>query len=253
MDYDFEFESKTFPLRSMPPRGRYSISGQDSITRTLPRTVEEQKPCQLGLNLFSRGKLSEERSLGDINDKWGSTHSGVTIFAYLANKAADAFSLIVSRRSEMYTYMTCRVRADEAYPWPFTTLPYSSQSYPLTGHALSLEVLYVQLRELHQEFSQWPGSYNQLLLAGSLDYCASAVKKAITTHTVISEPVVYSLRDYYTACLSLFSQYNDFKTTIRRINLQSISDKFESLQDICSIQAVYPRLEELDISDGPSE
>lgn len=117
----------------------------------------------------------------------------------------------------------------------------------------TLDILVAQIRKLHDQFAQWPGSYNQLLLAGSLDYCKSALTKARRNHAVLHDEISRSIRSYYAECLGILDQCMDAKATLRRLNLQKIQDKFEILQDICSRHGAYPRLAELDISDIPSD
>jgi hypothetical protein len=117
----------------------------------------------------------------------------------------------------------------------------------------TVDILASQIRKLHDEFAQWPGSYNQLLLAGSLDYCKSALTKAMRSNVVLHEEIIRSMRSYYADCLGILDQCRDAKATLRRLNLQKIQDKFEILQDTCSRHRIYPRLAELDISDIPRE
>jgi len=117
----------------------------------------------------------------------------------------------------------------------------------------TLDILASQIRKLHDEFAQWPGSYNQLLLAGSLDYCKSALTKVMRSNVVLHEEIMRSMRSYYADCLGILDQCRDAKATLRRLNLQKVQDKFEILQDTCSRHGVYPRLAELDISDIPRE
>lgn len=117
----------------------------------------------------------------------------------------------------------------------------------------TLGILAIQIRKLHDEFAQWPGSYNQLLLAGSLDYCKSALTKAMKSNVVLHEEIIRCMKSYYADCLGILDQCSDAKTTLRRLNLQKIQDKFEILQDTCSRLGIYPRLAEVGISDIPGE
>jgi hypothetical protein len=117
----------------------------------------------------------------------------------------------------------------------------------------SPEVLEAKFNDLHKEFGSWPGSYNQLLLAGSLDYCRSAVRRAKKNGIELPREVLECLKAYYVSCLSLFDQYQDSKTAFRRINLQSIQDKFENLQLVCDQKGIYPRLDELNLEDVPAD
>lgn len=116
-----------------------------------------------------------------------------------------------------------------------------------------LETLRIQVRELYNEFLMWPGSYNQLLLSGSLDYCRSVIKKLRDTSPEVQDSILSQIRSYYSQCYGILQQYQEAKTTVRRLNLQSLQDKFELLQEACASAAVYPRLEDLDLNDVPNE
>ena len=116
-----------------------------------------------------------------------------------------------------------------------------------------LEVLRIQVREVYDEFLSWPGSYNQLLLTGSLDYCRSALTKLRERPIEVQDTLIPQIRDYYAQCYAISKQYPDAKTTVRRLNLQSLKDKFELLQQVCASAHVYSRLEDLDPADIPSE
>lgn len=116
-----------------------------------------------------------------------------------------------------------------------------------------LETLRIQMRELYDEFLKWPGSYNQLLLTGSLDYCRSALNKLRESPVEVQDAVMSQVRSYYSQCYGISQQYQDAKSTLRRLNLQSLQDKFELLQEACASAHVYPRLEDLDPAEIPIE
>jgi hypothetical protein len=116
-----------------------------------------------------------------------------------------------------------------------------------------LETLRIQVRELYDEFLKWPGSYNQLLLSGSLDYCRSAINKLRTSPVDMQDRVMSQIRSYYSQCYGISLQYQEARSTLRRLNLQSLQDKFELLQEACASAHVYPRLEDLDPADIPNE
>ena len=116
-----------------------------------------------------------------------------------------------------------------------------------------LEALRIQVRELYDEFLKWPGSYNQLLLSGSLDYCRSAINKLRKNPVEVQDRVMSQIRSYYSQCYGISQQYQEARSTLRRLNLQSLQDKFELLQEACSSAHVYPRLEDLDPADIPNE
>ncbi|MEI8015291.1 MAG: hypothetical protein WCH20_10700 [Nitrospira sp.] len=116
-----------------------------------------------------------------------------------------------------------------------------------------LETLRIQMRELFDEFLKWPGSYNQLLLSGSLDYCRSAINKLKNSPVDVQDKLISQIRSYYNQCYGLSKQYQQTKSTIRRLNLQSLQDRFELLQEACASVHVYPRLEDLDLADIPAE
>lgn len=116
-----------------------------------------------------------------------------------------------------------------------------------------LGTLRIQVRELYDEFLKWPGSYNQLLLSGSLDYCRSAINKLRTSPVEVQDRVMSQIRSYYSQCYGISQQYQEAKSTVRRLNLQSLQDKFELLQEACASAHVYPRLEDLDLVDIPNE
>lgn len=140
-----------------------------------------------------------------------------------------------------------------------TATSFPSVSVPLqisTAWAESegiLETLKIQISKLHDEFVQWPGSYNQLLLAGSLDYCRSAISRLKTNHVELHHEVSKAITSYYNLCLGIYHQYREARTALRRVNLQSIQDKFDLLQETCARHGVYPRLEELDVADIPRD
>lgn len=116
-----------------------------------------------------------------------------------------------------------------------------------------LGALRIQVRELYNEFLKWPGSYNQLLLSGSLDYCRSAIKKLRASSPEVQDSILPKIRSYYSQCYGISQQYREAKTTVRRLNLQFLQDKFELLQEACASAFVYPRLEDLDPADIPNE
>lgn len=116
-----------------------------------------------------------------------------------------------------------------------------------------LETLRIQVRELYDEFLKWPGSYNQLLLSGSLDYCRSAMNKLRKNPVDVQDRVMSQIRSYYSQCYGISQQYQEARSTVRRLDLQSLQDKFELLQEACASAHVYPRLEDLDLVDVPNE
>lgn len=113
------------------------------------------------------------------------------------------------------------------------------------------EALRVQVQELHDEVAMWPGSYNQLLLAGSLDYCVSALTKLKRSPAAVQMHVSSAIKRYYDLCAGIAEQYGETKSSLRRINLQSLQDKFDLLQETCAEAQVYPRLKDLDPMDIP--
>ena len=140
-----------------------------------------------------------------------------------------------------------------------------------------LETLKIQVRELYDEFMKWPGSYNQLLLSGSLDYCRSVITQLKKSSGELQDKVLPLISDYYSQCLGISRQYQEERSSVRRLNLQSqstsasvttfieerssvrrlnlqsLQDKFELLQESCADVQVYPRLVDLDPADIPAE
>ncbi len=121
-----------------------------------------------------------------------------------------------------------------------------------TGSEARLEALRVQVRELYDDFVRWPGSYNQLLLAGSIDYCRSAITKLKRSPATVQDEVSTAIRSYFSLCSGIHHQYREAKTALKRVNLQYLQDKFDLLQETCARAHVYPRLEDIDPVEIPS-
>ncbi len=117
----------------------------------------------------------------------------------------------------------------------------------------SLEALRAQVRALYDEFVRWPGSYNQLLLAGSLDYCRSAITKLKRSPANVQDEVSAAIRSFYGLCSGIHHQYREAKAALKRVSLQYLQDKFDLLQETCARSLVYPRLEDLDPMDIPRD
>lgn len=134
-----------------------------------------------------------------------------------------------------------------------------------------LETLKIRVRELYDEFMKWPGSYNQLLLSGSLDYCRSVITQLKQSSGELQDKMLPLINDYYSQCQGISRQYQkelnlrakstsasvttfiEERSSVRRLNLQALQDKFELLQERCADVHVYPRLVDLDPADIPAE
>ena len=174
----------------------------------------------------------------------------------LAASASKLRSMGVSIGSLVFASYASNVEIEDAV---FMSASSSPASYTMLIHDKVLQsedrlkAFKTQISKLHDELVQWPGSYNQLLLAGSLDYCRSAISKLRTSHADVREEVSKAIRSYYSLCLGICEQYREAKTTLRRLNLQLAQDRFDLLQETCAKYGVYPRLEELDVADIPSD
>jgi len=116
-----------------------------------------------------------------------------------------------------------------------------------------LEALKIEVRQLHDDLTRWPGSYNQLLLAGSLDYCRSVISKLHRNQQTAIGEVYTAIRSYFSLCSGIYQQYRHAKNALRRVNLQFLEDKFDLLQESCAKAEVYPRLVDLDPTDIPND
>ena len=267
-DCSFELKSKTAPFNV--PRSQRSVlatsRGEVVNLRPLPNTqVKQQTIPAVAADLFESA---------------GVTVSGPTSYAVFSKSPSGFFdSVVIDVSATTNSYLArfhCeprlinRVIAShfEFESWSKASLAEGSCSTSITSLAGSFPLLRPresneisngpfllasQIGKLHDEFAQWPGSYNQLLLAGSLDYCGSALKKAMKSNTPPNKEVLTSMRNYYADCLGILDQCRDTKAALRRLNLQKIQDKFEILQDSCAKHEIYPRLAELDLSDNTSE
>lgn len=267
-DFSFELESKTAPSNILQTRRSVLATSRGEVVklRPLPNAQIKQQQIPVGVpDLFeSAGITVGEPTSHAVLSKlpavfWGSVvmSAGVTSGTYLASSQGEP-RLINHVIAGQFAFGSWNI-VSLAEGRCSTSITSLAGSFPLlrTGGADNTTnaplLLADQISKLHDEFAQWPGSYNQLLLAGSLDYCKSALKKAVKSNVPLREEVLTSVRNYYAGCLGILDQCRDAKATLRRLNLQKIQDKFEILQDSCSKNEVYPRLAELDLSDIPGE
>lgn len=184
--------------------------------------------------------------------------------AFAAEGAALEWAALPSITEKVMSYLTyvneTRAFAAEgaALEWVLSSSSKSVRPYltdvsetrTLDEKATALQV---QVCATYDVFHVWPGSYNQLFLSGSLDYCRSAVRKLKGHPVNVQEKIMSEIRRYHRQCSDIARQYHAYKASIRRLDLQSMEDRFELLQQLCADMGVYPRLEDLDLTDIPAE
>lgn len=249
--YENEFESATAPSRSLPLRLVTDAQDRSVFLGVISTDIKKQPSDQLDLNFSAKTDLGTEttitfepkallESLGKGIRGFEYTGDSIVVTFFDENLAAMGWATGASNDLQPEMTVNCGVET-----WPLTN------SIRLVKH--SPEVLGAKFKELHEQFSSWPGSYNQLLLAGSLDYCRSAIGRAKKHGVELPLEVLEALKAFYGSCLSLFDQNQDSRTAFRRLNLQSLQDKFENLQILFAEKGVYPRLEELGVEDAPAD
>lgn len=265
----FELESETAPSRLLHTRKTVFNSRKGGVLRLqsiAPSAIMgEHSSSETNPDLFEAAgvivgdSFSREKRMTEISTSDDTTiiDEGTHYRIYSANLGGE---------SRLISYVVVNQFVSSSWGDIFLTDEKSGASTPSLAGSFqllikdptykeedALDILVRQIRKLHIEFAQWPGSYNQLLMAGSLDYCQSALTKAKRSYVVLDEKIVSSIRSYFADCLGILDQCSDAKTTLRRFNLQKIQDKFETLQETCSRHGIYPLLAELDISDIPRE
>jgi hypothetical protein len=267
-DCSFELESKTAPSRSMHRKRAALTSAREKVVGLRPAThflIGTPSSSERSPDLFEMagivvgGPISDEgiNVAASIPDDIPLVVEDIAHNVYLASAEGESrlISFLIGREFTE-SFWGSVPPADEQTGACTASLTGSFQILIRESEDQSVDTfdtLISKIRGLHEEFAQWPGSYNQLLLAGSLDYCRSALIRAKRNRIAVHEEVTKSIRGYYADCLGILDQYLDAKSALRRLNLQKIQDKFEILQDTCSRHGIYPRLAELDISDVPRE
>ena len=267
-DCSYELESQTAPSRILQKGRAVFATSRGEVVRLRPLAsgnAGEQSYTVTSLDLFESAGIvvGESGSCNIANvapsilgEKKTKTE-GVTSKMYLASSEGESrlISHVIAGKFAFASWSNISFVEGQCS----TSITSLAESFSLLGTERSdkqgnaPDILASQIRKLHDEFAQWPGCYNQLLLAGSLDYCKSALAKAKRNKVMLHEDIIRSMRSYYADCLGILDQCRDSKAILRRLNLQKIQDKFEILQDVCSRYGIYPRLAELDISDIPRE
>lgn len=124
---------------------------------------------------------------------------------------------------------------------------------------------YIQLiEEIIQSLDNFPVSYNQVFLSGSLSYCENALKKLKTSTSKI--PIIYkTIKDYVSSIEAFYKSldrdsipYNIEDTSgykkspdniLAYLDLQSFEDRFDMIQEKCKNEGILPYLEEITISE----
>ncbi len=210
------YQDKNLDIVAVSPKGDVLVIEN----RAQQSGLERWEPCEGGLLLLGSAYL--QTSVANLTRK-------PLVYAYSPSEAIDEETSISDALSK-FSRLVFRFGPDTAE---------------------ALEGLRVQVRELHDEFVKWPGSYNQLLLAGSLDYCRSALTKLKRSAANVQQEVSTSIRNYYGLCSGIYDQYREATTALRRANLQYLQDKFDLIQEACAKHGVYSRLEDLDVADIP--
>ena len=267
-DCSYELESQTAPSGILQTGRSVITTSRGEVVRVLPLasvTAGEQSFSVSSPDLFEAAGIIVDEPTSHkivnvaptISNEGMIRVEGVTSKMYLASSEGESrlISHVIAGQFAFRSWSNVSLVQGQCS----TSITSLAGSFPLLRTERSdkqgdtLDILASQIRKLHDEFAQWPGSYNQLLLAGSLDYCKSALTKAMRSNVVLHEEIIRSMRSYYADCLGILDQCQDTKATLRRLNLQKIQDKFEILQDTWSRHGIYPRLAELDISDIPRE
>ena len=264
-DCSFELESETSPIKHASGQALGNLSGTAGFRfGTMTVLSGTQAPSQLGLDLYEADII-----VGDISSQ-GAAFVAVNNLQNIVRvdewASCSVYSTSTEDEARLLPYVmegvltfTSHAKASSSGDRSGTSTCSLAGSFPFLVNQRTqqsddgLDVLGCQIKKLHNEFAQWPGSYNQLLLAGSIDYCRSVITKAKKSQMKVHEEVSKAIEGYYSLCLGIFDQYRDAKVSLRRLNLQSVQDSFDILQSTCARYGVYPRLADLDIEDIPLE
>jgi len=262
--YSYEPQIRTYAIAL----GERCTQFSETQFLTEPSVVSYQlvSPSDRQLNLYSGGSQDLVAYTVTGNAILVEAKELPKVVGYVSNVSENAF--LVGARGQVGLASNwggmCRILSwgDTTFKWiePTTTilgsvtdkLAYLAQYENRLSEdtVISLKGLITNLRD---ELRDWPGSYNQLLVSGSLDYCRSVLAKLSIAGSPLRSEIIKSVRDYYALCLGIVQQYREEKSTLRRVDLQSIQDRFDRLQETCATHGVYPRLEELEIADIPRD